>query len=204
MPRPPLLVLGLLLVGACARPAADCYEASGGLRYDYATTDSWRLGPLPLWTTPAAVARVYGPADPAPADTGFTRKLMGPTRTRTFGSAESAGEDSPPTFDLIGDTLAYPNVVSLRGRSLQTDRGAVRYGDPVEEVAALFPVSAACSGENASDWLYREPGRFDTFVAVADSARRARVAFLFRGDSLVAIGVAGYEGWSRTQRQASG
>lgn len=128
---------------------------------------------------------------------------MGPTQTRSFGEVEAIGADLSPTFDLIGDTLAYPNVVSLKGRLLMTDRGAVRYRDPVDEIAALFPISASCSGENASDWLYRERGRFDEFVAVADSARQARVVLLFREDGLVAVGVAGYEGWARAQRQTS-
>ena len=194
------LLLGFCLLGlaACNSPGPSCYGEDGALDIDLAQTDGWELGALPLWTTPDAVETTYGLPD------GSVSVIETPQgarpRTAVFGQPDTT--DGPllsPQFDLIGDTLAYPMFVSLQGRPLRAGADTLYHGDSVRRFGEAFPRSYSCSDSTVVGWPYMDREGGDRVFIVADSVRRAAIAFFFRDDQLQAVGIDGYEGWRRAQ-----
>ena len=187
-----LLLLSAALLAGCGGVAAtepamseeerrafcsDNYDSSGD-PYSVVETDDWRLGDMPLWSTPASLRSELG----AP-DTTF-RELPW---TDVFGVVQYVIGPDTLRFGTVRDSVAYPYEYPLRLGALLTGDATFALGAPASNVEAAFPLSYRCRNWPLGANLTYLP--YDTEVFVDDTTGGGRVALWLRNDSLIAVGV---------------
>ena len=195
-----LITTLLLLVCAGCSASADrnaevdaCIDAyeSGGFPYDVASTDDWRLGEEPVWTSPAGLRASRGEPDTVSTSIEPSDILA------TWHYRQSSG---PALFVTVADTLAYPTQLELADGSLITDRGTFEPGASLAEVERAFPKSYRCRDwPLGAGWLY---GDAATQLIVEDTARAATLALWFENEKLKSVGVSQYAPVSELQQAA--
>ena len=153
------------------------YDATGD-PYSVVETDDWRLGDLPLWSTPEVVRNRFGAPDTTFQELPWT-DVLGVSRF-------VVGRDTL-SFGTVRDTLAFPYGFPLRLGALSTGRVTLGAGASSAEVEAAFPLSYRCRNWPLGANLAYLP--YDTEVFVDDTTNGGRVALWLRNDSLIAVGV---------------
>ena len=179
------LLLCVALISGCGglsetERRALCSEAfdNGGDFYSVAETDDWRLGDLPLWSTPEQLRGQFGTPD-----TTFQQLFW----TDVFGVMRFVVGADTLGFVTVRDSLAYPGEFPLRYGPLAAGGEVFEAGDPASKVEGAFPESYRCRNWPLGANLAYLP--YDTEVFVDDTTGGGRIAFWLRNDSLLAVGV---------------
>lgn len=182
---------GPTLTHAVRRAYCSSRLNSGEDFYSVVETDDWRLGGLPLWSSPEVLASRLGPPD-----TTFREELPW---TDIFGWARFTAGPDTLWFHTVRDSLAYPGKFPLRLGALTAGDVTLEAGAPASEVAAAFPESYRCRNWPLGASLIGTP--YDTEVFVDDTTGGGgRIALWLQDDRLVAVGVYEHFG-SMAERQ---
>ena len=163
-------------------------DNSGDDVFSVAETAGWRVGPLPVWSTPGAIRQQLGEPDstfrvekPWGGDSGFMRFVI---------------RSDTAWFNTFRDRLAFPTEFPLSLGALTTDRGTFEAGTAESEVAAAFAESYRCRNwppAAAGPSLCARP--YDTAVFVDDQLETGgRLVLWLRDGRLEAVGVDDYWG----------
>ena len=179
-----IVVLVAVLLAGCQDPIVErerrCneIEAEGGDPLDLVDTGEWRVGPFPLWTTPARLRSRLGEPD------GFVPRPP-PEIDLRLPIYEYGGKWA--TYVEVGDTLAYASEIFLHDDALVTGSETFESDAPLASVRRAFPRSYECH-----DWpFYAAEWRaeYETEVIVEDPTRDARIGLRFRDGRLGRVGV---------------
>lgn len=185
-------VLTLVLLAGCQDPIVErerrCneIEEAGGDPLDLVDTGEWRVGPFPLWTTPARLRSELGEPD------GFVP--MPPPEIEWRVPIYEYG-DKWATYVEVGDTLAYASEIFLADAPLVTGSRRFESGASLTSIRREFPQSWECH-----DWPFYSAewrAEYETEVIVEDPVRDARVGLRFRDGRLGRVGV----NWHRASRE---
>lgn len=164
--------------------ALACEEKVSGGEHPFSvvSTDQWRVGATPFWSTAERVRAALG----APDSTSQPLQLkFGPDLKFLSYGRLGDGTGGSVGVTVVNDSLAYLDYAELRSEPLVTDRGRFEPGAPLSEVREAFPESYQCR-----DWgtasLYDD--QFHPVLVATDTARGAHVRLKFLNEKLYSVG----------------
>ena len=163
--------------------ACDQTALAGHHVFTLVSTDRWRVGAAPFWSTSARVLETMGPPD---STFRALQIASGPAIEYLVYERPGQAPDGHVVVTVVNDSLAYLSSAGLRAGPLSTGQSRFELGAPLPEVREAFPESYECRDWNTAGFEYRD--RFYPVLVVADSARGAYVSLLFKDEKLVGVG----------------
>lgn len=197
------LIATLFVVAAagCGRGADDqfyeCRDAAvlrGEIVHDIEDTGVWRVGGLPLWTTPDWVLSTLGEPEwvhvgaPWDSEVGSVEDVA----TLRYDSLRT-------TYVFVGDTLAFLAWAPIGSTGLIGAEHSFEDGAKIGDIRSTYPQSYRCRS-----WPRRRApvdSLSPTYMTLVDTLRGALVELQFEQSGLASAGVYRHEGTGRALDQ---